>query len=147
MIIDLKKIKRSGKDVADFHFEYQPELELIEIPNAKLVLPVSITGSVTLTGEHSCYIHGEVVFSVQGECTRCLKETLKRYVIEFSEAADSEAEDCYPVKNDTVDLGKIVDDAVTINAPITFLCDEDCKGICMGCGVNLNDEQCKCKDN
>ena len=25
------------------------------------------------------------------------------------------------------------------------LCKEDCKGICVGCGVNLNDGECKCK--
>lgn len=146
MIIDLKKLKRSGKDSEDFHFEYQPELELIDIPNATLSLPVRITGTVTLTGDHSCYIDGEVDFSVQGECTRCLKETVNRYVIEFSETADNQAEDCYPVKNDTVDLTKIVDDVILINVPLSFLCKEDCKGICLNCGVNLNDGECKCKN-
>ncbi|MBQ3219579.1 MAG: DUF177 domain-containing protein [Clostridia bacterium] len=146
MIIDLKKIKRSGKDSADFYFEYEPELDLIEIPNAKLVVPVTISGSVTLTGEHSCYVDGEVVFSIKGECTRCLKETLNRYVIEFSECADSEAEDGYPVKNDTVDLTKIVDDVILMNEPVSFLCKEDCKGICLNCGTNLNDGECKCKN-
>ena len=146
MIIDLKKIKRSGKDSADFYFEYEPKLDLIEIPNAKLVVPVTISGSVTLTGEHSCYVDGEVVFSIKGECTRCLKETLNRYVIEFSECADSEAEDGYPVKNDTVDLTKIVDDVILMNEPVSFLCKEDCKGICLNCGTNLNDGECNCKN-
>jgi uncharacterized protein len=146
MIIDLKKIKRSGKDSEDFYFEYQPELELIDIPNAKLCVPVKVTGTVALTGEHSCYIDGEIDFSVEGECTRCLKETSNRYVAEFSEAADSMAEDCYPVKNDTVDLTKIVDDVILINQPVSFLCSEDCKGICLNCGTNLNDGECKCKN-
>lgn len=146
MIIDLKKIKRSGKDSEDFYFEYQPELELIDIPNTDIAQPIKITGRVTLTGEHSCYVDGEVDFSIKGECTRCLKETVNRYVIEFSESADSDGEDCYPVKNDTVDLSKIVDDVVMINAPLSFLCKNDCKGICLNCGVNLNDGECKCKN-
>lgn len=146
MIIDLKKIKRSGKDNADFHFEYQPSEQLISIPNAVLVQPVKVTGTVMLTGDHSCYVDGEVDFSVQGECTRCLKETHNRYVIEFSETADSQAEDCYPVKNDTVDLTRIVDDVILINEPVSFLCNSDCKGICLNCGVNLNDGECKCKN-
>ncbi len=146
MIIDLKKIKRSGKDYQDFHFEYQPEKELVDIPNAKLVMPIVITGRVSLTGEHSCYIDGEVDFSVQGECTRCLKDTTNHYLVEFSETADSQSEDCYPVKNDTVDLTKIVDDVVLINVPLSFLCSEDCKGICLNCGTNLNDGECKCKN-
>ena len=25
------------------------------------------------------------------------------------------------------------------------LCSEDCKGLCPGCGVNLNHEACRCK--
>ena len=145
MIIDLKKIKRSGKDSAEFFFEYQPETSLIDIPNVNLVMPIKVTGSVTLSGEHSCYIDGEVVFSIKGECTRCLKQTENVYTAEIRESADSDSEDCYPVKNDTVDLTRIVDDVILMNVPVNFLCSNDCKGICTGCGVNLNDEQCKCK--
>ena len=131
MILDLKKLKRSGKDSCDFYFEYSPETELIDLPNVKIVLPIKINGTVTLTGEHSAYIQAEAYFSLAGECTRCLKNTANDYSVEIKESVEENNPDGYPVKNDTVDLGKIVDDAVTINAPITFLCDEDCKGICI----------------
>jgi uncharacterized protein len=148
MIIDLKKIKRSGKEQADFYFEYQPEIELIDIPNTQFALPIKVIGSVTLTGEHSCYIEGEVSFSIEGECTRCLKQAKNDYLFEFSESADNLATDGdgYQVKNDTVDLTKIVNDVILINQPVSFLCSEDCKGICLNCGVNLNDGECKCKN-
>ena len=62
------------------------------------------------------------------------------------ESVDNDNPDSYPVKNDTVDLTKIVDDAIMINNPTNFLCKEDCKGICLGCGVNLNDGKCKCNN-
>ena len=65
MKLDLRKLKRSGKDQSDFFFEYVPEGELIEIPQAKLVEPVKVNGSVSLTGEHSCFVEGEVVFGIQ----------------------------------------------------------------------------------
>ena len=65
--------------------------------------------------------------------------------MEFNEAVEENNPDGYSLTNDTVDLTKIVDDAIAINAPVNFLCDEDCKGICVGCGVNLNDGDCKCK--
>ncbi len=145
MIIDLKKIKRSGKDGEDFHFEYQPESALIDLPNVKISQPIDVAGRVSLTGDHSCYIDGQVKFSLAGECTRCLTQTEKEFVVSFAESADNESEDCYSVKNDTVDLSKIVDDVVVINAPMSFLCKEDCKGICYNCGANLNDSECKCK--
>ncbi len=145
MIIDIKKIRRSKNQSEDFCFEYQPDGELIDVPNVNIAGSVKILGSAFLTGEHSVQIDGEVCFTIAGECTRCLKETSKQFVKEFSETADSQDEEGYPVKNDTVDLKRIVDDVILMNVPLNFLCSEDCKGICTGCGVNLNDENCKCK--
>ena len=146
MILDLKKLKRSGKDSSSFFFEYSPESELIDLPGANIVLPVSVSGTVTLTGEHSAVIDAEIVYSISGNCTRCLNETTKDFAVEISESVDNDNPDSYPVKNDTVDLTKIVDDAIMINNPTNFLCKEDCKGICLGCGVNLNDGNCKCNN-
>lgn len=145
MIIDLKKIKRSGKEESDFFFEYCPETELIDLPNAEIVLPIKIFGTVTLTGAHSCVIDGQVDLSIQGECTRCLEPTNKSFLLDFDESFGQDDLDGYPIKNDTVDLTKVVDDLIMINSPVTFLCKEDCKGICLGCGVNLNQQECKCK--
>ena len=145
MILDLKKLKRSGKDQSDFFFEYQPEGDLIDIPSAKIDGVVKVNGTVTLTGEHSCYVDGEVVFTISGECTRCLKETSNEYFVEFKEALEENNPDGYSVKNDTVDLSLIVDDYIAMNIPVSFLCSEDCKGLCAGCGTNLNDGECKCK--
>ena len=145
MIIDLKKIKRSGKDEENFHFEYQTEKTLIDLPEIEISQPIIVDCRVAITGEHSCYIDGQVRFTLVGECTRCLEQTKQEYIFDFAESADSDCEDCYAVKNDTVDLSKIVDDVVVINAPANFLCKEDCKGICIGCGVNLNNSECKCK--
>ena len=147
MILDLKKLKRTGKDSSNFFFEYSPETELLDLPNADIVLPISVNGTVTITGEHSAYLEGEVVFSVKGECTRCLKDTEKEFALNFQEGVESNNPDGYPVKNDTVDLRPIVDDLIAINSPVTFLCSEDCKGICTGFGVNLNDDKCKCNKN
>ena len=145
MIIDLKKIKRSGKEESDFFFEYCPETELIDLPNAEIVLPIKIFGTVTLTGAHSCVVDAQVNLTIQGECTRCLQLTDKSFLLDFEESFDPDDFDGYPVKNDTVDLTKVVNDLIMINSPVTFLCKEDCKGICLGCLVNLNEQECKCK--
>jgi uncharacterized protein len=146
MILDLKKLKRSGKDTSEFFFEYLPQDQIIDIPNVDLSGAVKVSGSVTLTGDHSAYIEGEVVFTLKGDCTRCLAETEKEYFVEFAEAVSSDDTEGYPVKNDTVDLSKIVDDPVAMNLPVSFLCKEDCRGLCPSCGTNLNDGECKCKN-
>ena len=146
MILDLRKLKRSGKDWEEFYFEYSPETDLIDIPNADFSLPVKVNGTITLSGEHSAIVEGEISYTIKGECTRCLEQTEREYVAEFYEQVEQNNPDGYEVKNDTVDLSKIVDDAVAISVPISFLCKEDCKGICVECGTNLNHAECKCKN-
>ncbi len=145
MIIDLKKLKRSGKQESDFFFLYEPQENLIDLPDAKIVLPIRINGTIFLTGEHSAFIEGQVNFSIQGSCTRCLAETEKEYLLDFGESVEQDNPEGYELKNDTVDLSKIANDLIMVNSPISFLCKEDCKGICLGCGENLNESQCKCK--
>ena len=36
-------------------------------------------------------------------------------------------------------------DAFILDMDTKFLCSEDCKGLCSGCGANLNREACRCK--
>lgn len=146
MILDLRKLKRSGLDKSEFFFLYEPQENLIELPQAKIVMPIKINGTVSLTGEHSAFVEGEVNFSIEGECTRCLENTIKEYLLSFAESVEEDNLDGYSVKNDTIDLTKIVDDLIMMNSPLTFLCSEDCKGICFNCGENLNKGQCKCKN-
>jgi uncharacterized protein len=146
MILDLKKLKRSGKDQSDFFFEYAPNEEIITLPSVGFKEDVKITGTVYLTGDHSAVVEGEVVFVLKGECTRCLEDTEKEFIAEFSESVDADDAEGYPLKNDTIDLTKIVDDLVMMNIPVNFLCKEDCKGLCAGCGTNLNQSECKCKN-
>ena len=145
MKLDLRRLKRSGKDQEDFFFEYVADEQLIDIPECVFDGAVKINGTITLTGEHTCFVEGEVAFTLKGECTRCLSDAVNDYVAEFKEALEENNPDGYSVKNDMVDLTAIVDDVIAMNIPVGFLCKEDCKGLCAGCGTNLNDGECKCK--
>ncbi len=145
MIIDLRTLKRYGEEDKEFFFEYTPSEELdINLP-AKIVYPIKVEGNVNLTGNHSAFVQGEICVLLKGECTRCLKETQKNYVFDFAEQLEENAEQGYSVEKDRIDLTKIVADAISMNLPLNFLCKEDCKGICIKCGTNLNDHDCKCE--
>ena len=146
MIIDLRTLKRSGKDQTQFFFEYEPDSELCNIPSAEIVKPIKVSGTVDLTGEHSAYVEGEIVFTIKGECTRCLKPANVEVVSTFNEQVEQNNEYGYSLVNDKINLVEIVDEAILLNMPVSLLCQEDCKGICSGCGVNLNDDDCKCKN-
>ena len=43
-----------------------------------------------------------------------------------------------------LDVDRLVYLEVLMSWPLKVLCREDCKGICAGCGVNLNVEECRC---
>ena len=146
MLLDLRKLKRTGKQTTSFYFEYTPQDNLSEsLEGSEILSPIKISGEITLTGEHSAFVEGDIAFAIKGECTRCLEQTTKDFNASFAEAVSNDDEEGYELKNDTIDLSKIVDDAVLMNIPVQFLCREDCKGLCSSCGTNLNDAQCECK--
>lgn len=62
---------------------------------------------------------------------------------EESGLSDEEA-GMYVTPKDHFDLDDILREEVLLLPPIKRLCKEDCKGICDGCGANLNKEACRC---
>lgn len=145
MIIDLRKIIRSGKTEEEFSFEYMPTETLISIPSATLQGTIVVQGNVFVTGNHSVFLEGMAKMTLVGECTRCLSHTENTYSFQFKENVDRDDEFSYPLKNDTIELDKIIDDLILTNMPVAFLCKEDCKGLCARCGANLNEGACKCE--
>jgi uncharacterized protein len=45
-----------------------------------------------------------------------------------------------------IDLEKILVEQVNLFIPYKPLCSSDCKGLCSNCGVNLNYDNCQCKN-
>lgn len=45
----------------------------------------------------------------------------------------------------TIDLDPMLYELLLLAQPTTYLCSEDCKGLCPQCGVNLNTGSCACK--
>ncbi len=72
-------------------------------------------------------------------CSRCLSDydfDLERPV-EFDRVI---------AKNDfIIDLGQDLRTEIILDYPANPVCSEDCKGLCVNCGENLNEGKCKCK--
>ncbi|MBZ4672921.1 MAG: hypothetical protein JG762_1151, partial [Deferribacteraceae bacterium] len=51
----------------------------------------------------------------------------------------------YIVEENIIDLEHIVMQESVLLRPVKRVCSEECRGICSGCGANLNVETCKCK--
>ena len=61
------------------------------------------------------------------------------------ELEDEENDDILLLEGGTIDLSELVREAFILNMDTKTLCREDCKGLCPGCGANLNYETCRCK--
>ncbi len=46
----------------------------------------------------------------------------------------------------TIDISEDIYDFALLSIPIKKLCNEDCKGLCVKCGSNLNTENCPCPE-
>jgi len=48
-------------------------------------------------------------------------------------------------ENDTIDLGQLMREQFYLALPMKPLCVEDCHGLCVQCGTNLNRGSCSCE--
>ena len=58
---------------------------------------------------------------------------------------DEESLDIILLEGNELDLDDALTTAFILDMDSKVLCQEDCKGICAGCGVNLNYGTCKCR--
>jgi len=81
---------------------------------------------------------GTLTSTVEQVCGRCLEEIEREVNEPFDFAFDTKGK---TELNITEDIREVM----IISHPLCFLCKEECKGLCAGCGANLNKESCKCK--
>lgn len=43
-----------------------------------------------------------------------------------------------------IDIDGVLREQAYLESPVRLICGEDCKGICPGCGAQLNSESCRC---
>ena len=83
-------------------------------------------------------------------CDRCAQafdqEKSTDYACVLAEERQSdEDDDIVLLDDDEVDVTELARDAFILDMDTKFLCSEDCKGLCPGCGADLNRESCRCK--
>ncbi|MBP5307656.1 MAG: DUF177 domain-containing protein [Clostridia bacterium] len=145
MIIDVNKLKQRGETETRFSFVCITERQLLSLPGAEIPDGITVSGKAELKGK-KLLVNGVVSYVITGECSRCLSPARaavsEEFIAEYSEAADAE----FPIKAGLADLTVPVEETVITSSPSVIYCRENCKGICVGCGVNLNESEWKCKN-
>ncbi|MCB2292054.1 DUF177 domain-containing protein [Clostridium algoriphilum] len=138
---DKKRRKEIHLDLEKAKFGYDNEFIQFSKP-VKINLVLKSNGDeIDLTGN----IDTELLLA----CSRCLETFSYSINIELherlSKTLKSEDDDIIFIENDRLDLNEIVENNIISILPIKRLCNEDCKGLCHQCGINLNQSTCKCK--
>lgn len=117
------------------------------------ISPVTVKVKASkITGIYN--VKGEVSTTLEMKCSRCLNLFQYNLESDFEELfipndvevnLGEENDEVNIMDSDEIDLTKIVEETVILSIPYVPVCDEDCKGLCPSCGINLNKEHCNCK--
>ncbi|MEG0934285.1 MAG: DUF177 domain-containing protein [Clostridia bacterium] len=110
---------------------------------------IQIKGRFTGAGD-SVSVSGHVTAVVHAHCASCLSQVAMALEADteehFARSPDPNDPDRYPLVGHTIELTGLVKDALLLEMPMRFLCDEQCKGLCPVCGVNRNNQRCTCQE-
>ena len=96
------------------------------------------------------YLNGNLGSELTVECVRCLEEMQVPLSLEIDELfyypPHTALENSYVVgENGFIDLAPLVRELAWLDMPTQPICREDCQGLCMECGQNLNEADCGCE--
>ena len=84
-------------------------------------------------------------------CDRCAQPFEKEKTVEYEtllafELENGESDEIVLLDKDGVlELDELMQEVFLLEMDMKNLCSEDCKGLCSGCGADLNREPCRCK--
>jgi len=119
-----------------------PSIESFNSPPAARGAVKNIAGALSL--------EATVTMSMSCVCDRCgdvfeSEKVQEIYVPLAASLIDDENADIYLLEGDELALSELLETCLILDMETKFLCDEDCAGLCDGCGASLNHEPCSCK--
>lgn len=149
MKLDLKPLAQQPGEVLPFAL--QADLSDVEWYGAKpFTQPVRVEGQVcNRAGALELKARLTTVLSLA--CDRCAKPFQREKTVEYEtllafELANGESDDIVVLNKDgELELDELMREVFLLEMDTKNLCSEDCKGLCPGCGADLNVEACRCK--
>ena len=147
MRLDISELLK--KKISEIHFDQTFTMDILEREEfvIKLKSPIIIKGRVVNEGD-IVEVNGNFSVSIEVECSRCLEEFEHLIHVDFEEyfsKSINEHDDYYQILDGDLILDEMVMDNIILSMPVRFICNEECKGLCHTCGVNLNKVDCDCE--
>ncbi len=114
--------------------------------------PFQVVVNVQWAGSGELVVRGEVVGTVHQDCRRCLTDVERQIEVDItllfapSDLLEEDDSETYRLEMGVreIELGPYLRDEVVLAVPSFAECRVDCRGLCAGCGENLNESECKC---
>lgn len=155
MRLDLSRIRAARE-----HYEkvYEPKAFATDQDSFRVVAPVALAFDI-VEDRRQFRLVGRVTTRLELACSRCLEpftwpvdsEFDLRYQPRSENTGEGEREveedDLATAfyENEEIDLGQLMREQFYLSLPMKPLCREDCQGLCVVCGTNLNRGACTCK--
>ncbi len=134
MKINLTALKEG--EVISVQETYDPKALDLEFVDLEYTTPLNMEGTVE-RGHDTITFRGELTSNAERICGRCLKRV--------KVCLDKPFELFYEINNQAeIDTLDDLREVMLLEHPLTFICNNKCKGLCPSCGINLNEETCKC---
>jgi len=148
-LISVKNLLRAELGTTE-KFEMEEDIAGLDLPEEFSGHILSARGKA-MRLEDSVVVSGTVDVSLGLICDRCLDnfdtsinfKFEREYILDRKEKSE---ENLYVDKHLNIDLAPELRDEIILAVPTQNICKSDCKGICLGCGVDLNNEPCKCNN-
>lgn len=141
---------------------YQFSVDSFDFKSKEWQLDGPMEAAFTITNEgKDLLLEGVVKGKVKSHCDRCLKPVVhsvevkitehllyQKDAVLFSHLAVGELEELYYLyDSDDFSADDLVRENILAELPLKVLCSENCQGLCLKCGQNLNEGQCQCSDD
>jgi uncharacterized protein len=155
-------MKVNVSNVPEWGLEVDVELDARQIDladaGADLAGALHLQGRVLKAGDE-ILLEGKLRATFNLNCSRCLKNFVQplefdvsaTYVQTPADRPDGRAETAFEedtritFSDDEIDLLSGIREDVLLNIPVKPLCSEDCRGLCVLCGTDLNEGECTCR--
>jgi uncharacterized protein len=156
MIIDLLKI---NPEFHEFSAEFLPGDISLDEDAARLTGAVKVSGTLSKS-DVKYEIKGKIEAPAELDCTRCLQpiatdlniDCLAAYLSreDYDNSVETELKEgdleVAISEDNKIDVAELAREQILLILPTRYLCKDDCKGLCLTCGINKNLENCSCEE-
>ena len=155
MLLDLNKLHRQRE-----HLErtFPPSAFDPQDSDYRVAAPVALVLDVQRLADKAFGLSGRVTTTLELECSRCVEPFQvpvdATFDLRYTPHPDDSGEDEVEVAEDDlavafyregmVDLIDLMREQFVLALPMKPLCTEECRGLCLVCGTNLNKTRCDC---